>query len=212
LDAYLQSLLQQLGSAHKPSEASYPSLLNSTIQNLHFASRRRSSPRHGLASPAAGAMASRSAPAAAATTTRASPTAWSCPAPPPGPALSRWSTSPRSGARPIAMVDVAAAGARPIAMVDVAELYYTVARESSGSLGFPAGIGPTVCVGGHLSGGGFGPMIRKHGLAADNVVDAVVVNARGGSWTGRAWARASSGRSAAAAAAALPSWSPGRSV
>ena len=34
-------------------------------------------------------------------------------------------------------------------------------------------------VGGHLSGGGFGLLLRKHGLAADHVVDAVIVDAEG---------------------------------
>jgi len=51
------------------------------------------------------------------------------------------------------------------------ELYYAVARDSGGALGFPTGIYPTVCVGGHLSGGGFGPMMRKHGLGVNNMVD-----------------------------------------
>ena len=46
-----------------------------------------------------------------------------------------------------------------------------MARDSGGALGFPTGIYPTVCVGGHLSGGGFGPMMRKHGLGVNNMVD-----------------------------------------
>ncbi|CAN6169727.1 unnamed protein product [Urochloa humidicola] len=61
------------------------------------------------------------------------------------------------------------------------ELYYAVAQASSNSsqLAFPAGLCPTIGVGGHLSGGGFGTLLRKHGLAADNVLDAVLVDARG---------------------------------
>jgi FAD/FMN-containing dehydrogenase len=59
------------------------------------------------------------------------------------------------------------------------ELYYAVAQASGGRLAFPAGLCPTIGVGGHLSGGGFGTLLRKYGLASDNVLDAVLVDARG---------------------------------
>ncbi|CAL5048191.1 unnamed protein product [Urochloa decumbens] len=58
------------------------------------------------------------------------------------------------------------------------ELYYAVAKNNS-ELAFPAGICPTIGVGGHLSGGGIGMLMRKFGLAVDNVVDARLVNADG---------------------------------
>nr|XP_010915476.1 LOW QUALITY PROTEIN: berberine bridge enzyme-like 15 [Elaeis guineensis] len=58
------------------------------------------------------------------------------------------------------------------------ELYYRIAEKSSHH-GFPAGLCPTVCVGGHLSGGGWGNLIRKYGLAADNILDATFVDANG---------------------------------
>ncbi|KAK9058903.1 hypothetical protein SSX86_023748 [Deinandra increscens subsp. villosa] len=60
----------------------------------------------------------------------------------------------------------------------VGELYYWVSQESQ-NLGFPAAICPTVGAGGHLSGGGFGAMVRKYGLAADQVIDARIVDANG---------------------------------
>ncbi|CAL5094560.1 unnamed protein product [Urochloa decumbens] len=61
----------------------------------------------------------------------------------------------------------------------VGELYYAVARATGGRLAFPAGLCPTIGVGGHLSGGGFGMLLRKYGVAADHVLDAVLVDAAG---------------------------------
>ncbi|CAL5005156.1 unnamed protein product [Urochloa decumbens] len=60
----------------------------------------------------------------------------------------------------------------------VGELYYAIGAANQ-TLGFPAGNCHTLGVGGHLSGGGFGPLSRKYGLSADNVLDAVVVDAEG---------------------------------
>ncbi|KAI9092478.1 hypothetical protein K1719_027606 [Acacia pycnantha] len=58
------------------------------------------------------------------------------------------------------------------------ETYYAISRASKAH-GFSAGSCPTVGVGGHIGGGGFGLLSRKYGLAADNVVDALLIDADG---------------------------------
>ncbi|KAK9098067.1 hypothetical protein Syun_025112 [Stephania yunnanensis] len=56
------------------------------------------------------------------------------------------------------------------------EVYYSIA-EKSHVHGFPSGQGRTIGVGGHFSVAGFGPMLRKYGTAADQIIDARLVNA-----------------------------------
>ena len=56
---------------------------------------------------------------------------------------------------------------------------YTKIAEKSKTLAFPAGICSTVGAGGHISGGGYGNLIRKHELSVDHVVDAQFVDVNG---------------------------------
>ena len=42
-----------------------------------------------------------------------------------------------------------------------------------------SGVCPTLGVGGHFSGGGYGNMLRKFGLSVDHIVDAQIVNVNG---------------------------------
>ncbi|KAI3987173.1 hypothetical protein MKX01_031657 [Papaver californicum] len=76
------------------------------------------------------------------------------------------------------VVDVKAKTAWVQSGATLGELYYAVAEKSK-TLAFPGGICATVGVGGHLGGGGYGTLLRKYGLAADQVIDARIVDVHG---------------------------------
>ncbi|GAB4846622.1 hypothetical protein Ancab_025629 [Ancistrocladus abbreviatus] len=75
-------------------------------------------------------------------------------------------------------VDIPSQTAYAEAGATLGELYYGIWNNSKVH-GFPAGMCPTVGVGGHVSGGGYGNMLRKYGLSVDHVIDAEIVDVNG---------------------------------
>ncbi|XP_048325079.1 berberine bridge enzyme-like 8 [Ziziphus jujuba] len=75
-------------------------------------------------------------------------------------------------------VDIESETAWVQAGATLGEVYYRIAEKSK-IHGFPAGVCPTVGVGGHFSGGGYGNLMRKYGLSVDQIVDAQLVDVHG---------------------------------
>ncbi|XP_038689712.1 berberine bridge enzyme-like 8 [Tripterygium wilfordii] len=75
-------------------------------------------------------------------------------------------------------IDVATETAWVQTGATLGEVYYSI-NEKNKTWAFPAGICPTVGVGGHFSGGGYGNMMRKYGLIVDNIVDAKLIDVQG---------------------------------
>ncbi|KAL7618859.1 hypothetical protein Lser_V15G00258 [Lactuca serriola] len=75
-------------------------------------------------------------------------------------------------------VDVANSTMWVQAGATLGELYYAILKKTD-TLYFPGGICPTVGVGGYIGGGGYGNLLRKYGLAADNALDVRFMDVNG---------------------------------
>ncbi|CAO2176404.1 unnamed protein product [Urochloa humidicola] len=75
-------------------------------------------------------------------------------------------------------IDAAAATVWAESGATLGELYHAVGQASP-TLAFLGGTCSTLGLGGFVSGGGFGLLARKHGIAADTVLDATLIDAGG---------------------------------
>ncbi|KAG7546775.1 FAD-binding domain PCMH-type [Arabidopsis suecica] len=80
-------------------------------------------------------------------------------------------------------IDVSKKQAWVDAGATLGELYTKISKASK-TLAFAGGVCPTLAAGGHISGGGYGNLIRKYGISVDHVVDARIVDVNGNILTG----------------------------
>jgi hypothetical protein len=83
---------------------------------------------------------------------------------------------PATEPRQASPVDAACAEAWIGSCTTLIEPYYAIGMATH-TLTFPAGVCPTIGVGGHLSGGGFGMLMRRYDLAFDNILDTLLPDA-----------------------------------
>ncbi|KAK7362950.1 hypothetical protein VNO77_05075 [Canavalia gladiata] len=75
-------------------------------------------------------------------------------------------------------VDISCGTAWVEAGATLGQIYYSIGKKSKVHA-FPAGVCTSLGSGGHFSGGGYGNLMRKYGLSADNIIDARLVDANG---------------------------------
>mgnify|MGYP003702657561 CR=1 FL=1 len=75
-------------------------------------------------------------------------------------------------------IDVATETAWVQSGASLGELYLNISQKSK-THAFPGGVCPSVGVGGHFIGAGYGNLMRKYGLSVDNIIDAQLVNVNG---------------------------------
>ncbi|GMP72377.1 hypothetical protein CsSME_00030443 [Camellia sinensis var. sinensis] len=75
-------------------------------------------------------------------------------------------------------IDVATETAWVQSGASLGELYLNISQKSK-THAFPGGVCPSVGVGGHFIGAGYGNLMRKYGLSVDNIIDAQLVDVNG---------------------------------
>ncbi|KAL7215248.1 hypothetical protein ACSBR1_027417 [Camellia fascicularis] len=75
-------------------------------------------------------------------------------------------------------IDITTETAWVQAGASLGELYLNISQKSK-IHAFPGGVCPSIGIGGHFIGAGYGNLMRKYGLSVDNIIDAQLVDANG---------------------------------